>query len=155
MPDADSNDETWHPGKFAQLLPKRAGWFQLAACTHVRACIFQQQLWRLFVQDTFSAGFSMLINLMKLPNRQKLWATPSKRFQQKLHFILKLRNKTVENKPCEFTTSCVIKPAGAADQQARKTRNNNNRAESCGCSMSSLYLHDVGTKNELRRCKMC
>ena len=42
-------DYMWHPVIFAQLQPKRAGWFQLAACTHVRtgSCTLQQQ----FLED--------------------------------------------------------------------------------------------------------
>ena len=41
-------DYMWHPVIFAQLQPKRAGWFQLAACTHVRtgSCTLQQQCWK-------------------------------------------------------------------------------------------------------------
>ena len=52
-------DYMWHPVIFAQLQPKkRAGWFQLAACTHVRtgSCTLQQ-LWRPFVQGHIFYGF--------------------------------------------------------------------------------------------------
>ena len=36
------------------------------------------------MQGIFFYGFPGL--LMNLPNRQKLWATPSRQFQQELHF---------------------------------------------------------------------
>ena len=51
-------DYMWHPVIFAQLQPKRAGWFQLAACMHVRtgSCTLQQ-LWRPFVQEHIFYGF--------------------------------------------------------------------------------------------------
>ena len=63
-------DYMWHPVIFAQLQPKRAGWFQLAACTHVRAgsCTLQQ-LWRPICKGTFSTGFSGLVNEPAKPSK--------------------------------------------------------------------------------------
>ena len=59
---------------------KKAGWFQLAACTHVRtgSCTLQQ-LWRPFVQGHIFYGFFGLVNEPAKPS--KTVATPSRRFQ--------------------------------------------------------------------------
>ena len=60
----------WHPVILVQLQPKRAGWFQLAACTH----------WFLHLAATVealcaTAHFLRIFSgsLMNPPNRQKLW----------------------------------------------------------------------------------
>ena len=60
----------WHPVILVQLQPKRAGWFQLAACTH----------WFLHLAATVealcaTAHFLRVFSgsLMNPPNRQKLW----------------------------------------------------------------------------------
>ena len=57
-------DYMWHPVIFAQLQPKRAGWFQLAACTHVRtgSCTLQQQCWKtLFRRLCTTARFRTIV----------------------------------------------------------------------------------------------
>ena len=60
----------WHPVILVQLQPKRAGWFQLVACTH----------WFLHLAATVealcaTAHFLRVFSgsLMNPPNRQKLW----------------------------------------------------------------------------------
>ena len=60
----------WRPVILVQLQPKRAGWFQLAACTH----------WFLHLAATVealcaTAHFLRVFSgsLMNPPNRQKLW----------------------------------------------------------------------------------
>ena len=60
----------WHPVILVQLQPKRAGWFQLAACTHWflhLAAIVEALCARAHFLRVFSGS------LMNPPNRQKLW----------------------------------------------------------------------------------